>query len=170
MGTVAQNVLKYGVGGLNIDESRVGDEVLVNACAGNKKGGNSLMMSVTGMPDAPSRTVVGRWPANLIHDGSPDVLSCFPKDEHRFFYTAKASKSDRGTDNTHPTVKPTALMEYLCKLVGPPGCTILDPMMGSGSTGVAAKTLGYNFVGIEMHPPYFQIAERRISEARHAFV
>lgn len=162
-GTVAQNVLKHGVGGLNIDESRVGDERTTTV-----RNGKSGAHGRFGVDDRVFTRLnpPGRWPANLIHDGSAEVLSCFPKDEHRFFYTAKASKSDRGSDNTHPTVKPTALMEYLCKLVVPPGGTILDPMMGSGSTGVAAASLGYGFVGIEMHPPYFQIAERRISEAR----
>lgn len=80
----------------------------------------------------------------------------------RFFYCAKASKKDRGEENTHPTVKSTKLMEYLIKLITPPHGTILDPFMGSGSTGVAAKRLGFDFVGIEKEKEYFEIAERRI--------
>lgn len=80
----------------------------------------------------------------------------------RFFYVAKASKSDRGEDNKHPTVKSTKLMSYLCRLVTPPGGTVLDPFMGSGSTGVAAKAEGFQFVGIERDAEYFSVCERRI--------
>lgn len=64
--------------------------------------------------------------------------------------------------NHHPTVKPQKLMEYLCKLITPPNGTVLDPFMGSGSTGVAAKNLGFGFIGIEMNEEYFRIAEKRI--------
>lgn len=80
----------------------------------------------------------------------------------RFFYVAKASKSDRGEGNTHPTVKPIKLMEYLIKLITPPNGIVLDPFMGSGSTGVAAKRLGFGFVGVELSPEYFEIAKQRI--------
>lgn len=80
----------------------------------------------------------------------------------RFFYVAKASKSDKGDGNVHPTVKSTALMEYLIKLVTPPNGTVLDPFMGSGSTGVAAKKLGFSFIGIEQEQLYFDIAWKRI--------
>lgn len=80
----------------------------------------------------------------------------------RFFYCAKASKKDRGEGNNHPTVKPTELMAYLCRLVTPPGGTVLDPFMGSGSTGKAAQREGFRFVGIEMDPEYLAIAEARI--------
>ncbi len=80
----------------------------------------------------------------------------------RFFYIAKASKSDRGTGNTHPTVKSTKLMAYLCRLVTPPGGAILDPFAGSGSTGVAAKAEGFKFVGIEQNAEYAEISRKRI--------
>lgn len=86
----------------------------------------------------------------------------------RFFYVAKASKSERnrGTDlNNHPTVKPIKLMSYLIKLVTPPNGTVLDPFMGSGSTGVAAKQLGFKFIGIELSEEYLQIAEKRMEAA-----
>lgn len=82
----------------------------------------------------------------------------------RFFYCAKASKRDRGETNNHPTVKATKLMEYLIKLITPPNGIILDPFMGSGSTGVAAKRLGFGFVGIEKELEYFQIAQKRIQK------
>ena len=88
----------------------------------------------------------------------------------RFFYVAKASKRERnaGLDvnktNGHPTVKPLRLMQYLCKLITPPKGIILDPFCGSGSTGVAAKNLGFQFIGIEMNEEYVEIAKRRINE------
>lgn len=80
----------------------------------------------------------------------------------RFFYVAKASKSDRGAENNHPTVKSTKLMEYLIKLITPPNGIVLDPFMGSGSTGVSAKRLGFDFIGIEKEKEYFDIALKRI--------
>lgn len=83
----------------------------------------------------------------------------------RFFYCAKASKRDRGEGNTHPTVKPTDLMAYLCRLVTPPGGVVLDPFMGSGSTGKAAMREGFRFIGIERESSYLQIAQARIEHA-----
>ena len=67
--------------------------------------------------------------------------------------------------NHHPTVKPTALMRYLCRLVTPPSGTVLDPFMGSGSTGKAAKLEGFNFIGIEREAEYVTIAQARIDGA-----
>jgi hypothetical protein len=87
------------------------------------------------------------------------------KQASRFFYVAKASKSDKGADNTHPTVKSTALMEYLIKLVTPPGGVVLDPFAGSGSTGVAALRTGFRFVGIEQDQTYADIAVKRLTPA-----
>ena len=84
----------------------------------------------------------------------------------RYFYCAKASKKDRDEGNEHPTVKPTELMKYLCRLVTPKGGVVLDPFMGSGSTGKAAIEEGLSFVGIEMDQDYFEIACARI-EAAH---
>jgi site-specific DNA-methyltransferase (adenine-specific) len=161
--TIAENVLKYGTGGINIDGSRIGSVKRFNAKAGNS-----------------------RFPANLIHDGSDEVVSGFPNDSQRFFYCAKASKSERnkGLDgfekkvrvrqglagekkdtvstNSHPTVKPVALMRYLCKLITPKGGVILDPFMGSGTTGIGAKLEGFDFIGIEREEEYCKIAEARI--------
>lgn len=85
----------------------------------------------------------------------------------RFFYTSKASGEDRGRwqGNDHPTVKPTDLMRWLCRLVTPPGGLILDPFMGSGSTGVAAVEEGFRFVGIDLEARHVEIAERRLKHA-----
>jgi len=107
----------------------------------------------------------GRYPANVMHDGSEEVQDIF-KDKARYFYCAKASKKDRDEGNEHPTVKPTELMKYLCRLVTPKGGVVLDPFMGSGSTGKAAMEEGLSFVGIEMDQDYFEIACARI-EAAH---
>jgi hypothetical protein len=86
----------------------------------------------------------------------------------RAFYTAKASRDDRDPGNTHPTVKPTDLMRYLCRLVTPPGGIVLDPFMGSGSTGKAAMLEGFGFIGIEREAPSYAIAQHRISRAQAA--
>ena len=120
-------------------------------------------------PDNPQ----GRFPANLIHDGSEEVVKLFPETQNsaaRFFYCAKASKSERnqgldeteGRKNYHPTVKPLKLMEYLCKLITPPNGIVLDPYMGSGTTGIACRELGRVFIGIEKKPEYFIIAKNRV--------
>ena len=233
-GTVAENILKHGVGGINIDESRVKhDEPDIE----RKK-----MDSPLGMFTNPNRegergagpAPEGRFPANVIHDGSVEVLEGFPhtksgdgKPHHvtresqsgsmsgknyagrtintfgdegsaaRFFYCAKASTGERNEgleslepqemgnhqssleggkmltgsgnersnakNNFHPTVKPIALMEYLCRLVTPKGGTVLDPFMGSGTTGIAATRLGFEFIGIEMTPEYIELAATRIA-------
>jgi len=155
VGTVAANVLEHGTGALNIDGCRIPGEstVRVNAAEMGYHGGNLASEYQTGS-DA------GRWPANLIHDGTEpaDLLG----EAARFFYCAKASKSDRGAENNHPTVKPTDLMRYLCRLVTPPGGVVLDPFMGSGSTGKAAVLEGFRFVGVDMSAEYVEIARARI--------
>jgi site-specific DNA-methyltransferase (adenine-specific) len=69
----------------------------------------------------------------------------------------------RTVKNNHPTVKPQKLMRYLCKMITPPQGVVLDPFMGSGSTGIAAKREGFRFIGIERDPDYFRIAEARIN-------
>jgi len=111
-----------------------------------------------------SRIDGDRWPANFIHDGSKEATRLLG-DAHRFFYSAKAGNEERADDNNHPTVKPTDLMRYLCRLVTPPNGIVLDPFMGSGSTGVAAILEGFRFVGIEREPHYHQIATKRIDRA-----
>jgi site-specific DNA-methyltransferase (adenine-specific) len=164
IGTVAENVLQHGTGAINVDACRVGTEQRYNPPAGNKAGGNSLNMSAVGMPeDADGRTAAGRWPANFIHDGSEEATDLLGASA-RFFYCAKASKADRG-ENHHPTVKPTDLMRYLCRLVTPPSGIVLDPFMGSGSTGKAAMLEGFAFVGIEREAEYIDIAKARIQSA-----
>lgn len=155
IGTVAENVLAHGTGAINVDGSRVGDEVLPAAIAGQAKIGTFER----GLMITPERT--GRWPANVVHDGSDEPVALLG-DAARFFYCAKAAKKDRGKGNNHPTVKPIDLMRYLVRLVTPPGGVVLDPFMGSGSTGKAAKLEGFGFIGIEREEQYVEIARARI--------
>jgi len=246
IGTVAANVLQYGTGALNIDGCRVGD--FVNTTPSGVDRRNATLAEAGYRPNAypmgetTPNGALGRWPANLIHDGSDEVLLCLPceagaaapvhtrngdkfrnaygafagnVDEQgstfhgdsgsaaRFFYCPKASKEDRDEGmmleqaqimavsnqakaelargnmhegksgmntaklrkNHHPTVKPTDLMRYLCRLVTPPGGTVLDTFMGSGSTGKAAMREGFSFVGIEREAEYHAIAQIRVAQA-----
>ena len=197
-GTVAANVLKWHTGALNIDGCRVDGIVTTNPLVRNVGGFQSDGLANQANPPT-SVISQGRWPANLIHDGSDEVLAGFPNTKSgawkgvvnkpteakskgvegmriredresdsgsaaRFFYAAKCSKKDR-EGSTHPTMKPTDLMRYLCRLVTPPGGVILDPYMGSGSTGKAALREEFDFIGIERDPGYFQIARERIENA-----
>ena len=122
----------------------------------------NVMEHGTGAINVDGTRIGERWPANVIHDGSDEATRLFG-DAARFFYCAKANKADRGEGNTHPTVKPTELMRYLCRLVTPPGGVVLDPFMGSGSTGKAALLEGFDFIGIERDPDYCAIAQQRIA-------
>lgn len=206
-GSIKENLETWGVGVLNINGCRVetSDDIKVHsrsAAAAKSKGiyGDSKAQDT----HKGKGQELGRWPANILHDGSDDVVTAFPdskgqqgdvrgsepskptdgvcygefaerrefksrKDSGsaaRFFYCAKASKSDRnaGAENIHPTVKPTELMRYLCRLVTPPGGRVLDPFMGSGSTGRGALLEGFRFAGIEMDAEYMKIAEARIRD------
>ena len=201
-GTVANNVLKWGTGALNIDGCRVplnGDKPYSYP---NGSGGSHGPVPIRIHYDNPVYgNPQGRFPANLIHDGSDAVVSGFPNDTSRFFYCAKASKSERnmgcegleerkrdasrhvgqpsmnGGDgnpynrgakplaNNHPTVKPLALMRYLCRLVTPPDGVVLDPFCGSGSTLVGALQEGFRYIGIEKDPDYVNIAYARTKHA-----
>ena len=203
-GIVAANLLAHGTGGINVDGCRVGIDG--GTVKGSKPQGDGKGIYGTGLHGACKivQLNAGRWPANLIHDGSDEVVGLFPQNvtgqvgmsktqgghrfiegdtdtvqkfsygnsdtgsAARFFYTAKASRDDRSDGNTHPTVKPTDLMRYLCRLVTPPGGVVLDPFMGSGSTGKAAMLEGFDFIGIEREAAYHAIAESRIGRAAAA--
>mgnify|MGYP000390830774 FL=1 len=205
-GTVAENVQEWGTGAINVEGCRVPGNDHASAwdrpVSTNIGAGSYISDGTQHVIDISANKPSGRWPANLIHDGSEEVLAGFPGESDgsaaRFFYCAKASKRDRdeGLDgfevkrtggmqatadgsmltgsgnerktaraNTHPTVKPTALMQYLCRLVTPPGGTVLDPFTGSGSTGKAAIIEGFNFIGIEREAEYVEIARARIAHA-----
>lgn len=154
--TVALNVLKWGTGALNIDACRIEGESWGSRTNGDPTNAVYKLGIKAGTTQTASE--LGRFPANVITDGSVEM----PNGAQRFFYSAKASKADRGEGNNHPTVKPTGLMQWLCRLVTPPGGVVLDPFMGSGSTGKAAHLEGFKFVGIEREEEYFEIAKRRV--------
>ena len=173
IGTIVEIVLEHGTGGLNIDGCRVEtDEKLVAggnlvSHSADERTGAALGMFQQGTENTFVQNPKGRFPANFIHDGSDEVVSLFPEESSRFFYCAKASKQEKhlGLDelNIHPTVKPVDLMKYLCRLITPPNGIVLDPFMGSGTTGIAATQEGFNFIGIEMNDEYIEIANQRIS-------
>lgn len=200
--TVAKNVLKWGTGGINIDGCRVeanySDSERRTSNSGTSE--NVNLGTTKNRPpkyDGQRHNPQGRFPANLIHDGSDEVVGLFPNSKSvksfrgdgssmgfgggkgsesisnghsdsgsssRFFYCAKASKSERGDDNKHPTVKPIALMEYLIKLVSREGATVLDPFAGSGSTGLACRKLNRKFILIEKEQEYCEIAKKRLAQ------
>lgn len=237
-GTFANNALTWGVAGLWIDGGRVGtDDTLVHGGqlrtnSGDSREGKALGMFQDGTPNTYTQHAQGRWPANLIHDGSDEVVGLFPQTKSgklqphhkrgeqvncygksnkappsqnfggdsgsaaRFFYCAKASKRERNAGlegaeghkqgnrpnspdptgkfpdhdhrktggNNHPTVKPIALMRYLCRLSRmPTGGAVLDPFMGSGSTGCAAVSEERDFIGIELDTHDCNIAQQRIA-------
>ena len=162
-GTNKQNREKYGTAGLNIDACRVGLSEGDDPRLGGKGTWKTDKMAkdvydggYTGVETGSSE--LGRFPANVMHNG-------LEEDWARYFYCPKTSKAEKGKDNSHPTVKPIKLMKYLCRLITPKGGTVLDPFMGSGSTGIAAKDEGFEFIGIEREKEYFEIAERRVSVA-----
>ena len=200
-GTFADNALTHGVAGLNVDGGRVdaNGELGINTRATSRPNGTGYRWQGHATGDRQ-----GRFPANLIHDGSDEVVGLFPvtcqvdkrkvKIQHqalgrygiygrfsgakftpahndtgsaaRFFYCAKASRSERGKGNNHPTVKPLALLSYLLTLLQTPtGGRILDPFAGSGSTLVAARQAGREAVGIEISEEYAEITVRRIRAA-----
>jgi site-specific DNA-methyltransferase (adenine-specific) len=167
-GTVAANVLRYGTGAINVDGCRVGTDGGTRLTATEKDKG--LYAPGTGMLQRGYGEVIdglGRWPANVLHDGSDEATEGL-RDAARYFYTAKASGEDRDEmlgdvpKNVHPTVKPTDLMRYLVRMVTPPGGLVLDPFTGSGSTGRAAMLEGMRFIGCELSPEYAEIARARI--------
>lgn len=218
IGTIAENVLRHGTGAMNIDACRVPVDPDTDASQlrtmqrGQRTedtAGQVWGLSKNG-PDAPQ--VVrpdGRWPANVIHDGSDEVMEAFavfgektsgkpgvrrkPHETHsmsgrlalsgqpetgvgdsgsaaRFFYCAKATKTDRA-DSKHPTVKPIALLRYLTRLVTPPGGAVLDPFAGSGTTLQAAAEEGFLSLGIEREADYCADIRRRmqaVTPKRHA--
>tara|TARA_Y100001970_G_scaffold94716_1_gene119366 strand:- start:107 stop:1045 length:939 start_codon:yes stop_codon:yes gene_type:complete len=184
---------------LRIDDCRVGIEKIENGRFNRKEQDPKKIKFV----DKPTekKIVQGRWPANLIHDGSEEVVNLFPEVQGivgskakgnmqflgtkkgsqsgnrggkidfgsaaRFFYCAKASNSDRGKGNNHPTVKPIDLMRYLIRLVCPVGSVVLDPFMGSGTTGKAALEEGMEFIGIEQSKEYIDISKKRLTNVAY---
>lgn len=235
IGTLAANLQAHGCGAMNVDGCRieVEDVAYTRNCSGDRGHEGTRSIDKRGAtdlrPGGGAASEAGRWPANVVHDSSDEVVALFPREAGalspvrgtepsapiknvysdssrvpgqfhgdsgsaaRFFYCAKASRQDRNdglhhlptkalnwssgaqnpgafqspntnrsAQNHHPTVKPTALMAWLVKLVTPPGGTVLDPFMGSGSTGRGAVLGGFDFIGIEMDAEYLEVARHRI--------
>jgi site-specific DNA-methyltransferase (adenine-specific) len=201
IGTVAANVQAHGTGALNVDGCRVEGEKPQVTQGIN---GNATSFCVAKERRTSGDPHEGRWPANVIHDGSDQVLAAFaaygerdaggtperrisPKTagiygefKHdqmpegiggstgfaaRFFYSAKADAGDR-LGSKHPTVKPVDLMAYLCRLVTPPGGTVLDPFAGSGTTGMACLREGFNAILIEREAEYVADIHRRLKHVK----
>jgi site-specific DNA-methyltransferase (adenine-specific) len=207
--SVAENVLKHGTGGINIDNCRIEhNEPSKETNRIGRKDSQVFSDNSCGF-DNTKNTVAsaspkGRFPANIILDeeagklldeqsgisqttstkvgftenvdsffiGLKNKITIRHNDQggaSRFFYCAKASKSDRSDGNNHPTVKPTELMRYLCRLITPPNGIVLDPFMGSGSTGKGAILEGFDFIGMELDPEYVEIAKARIEHAQKEY-
>jgi len=210
---IAENCLKHKTGGINIDGCRVGNVIQDTSKNRRKASSHKKTIFKSGLKnDGKGKTTIGRFPANLIHDGSDEVEELFPEQSSRFFYCAKTSKKERneGLDgfeekqpksqesvslpkdengnylvggdrgasgkyqvvkspskNHHPTVKPVALMSYLVRLVTPKDGIVLDPFMGSGSTGIACVKEGFDFIGCELDEEYMEIAKARIGYAEN---
>lgn len=168
VGTVAANVQAHGTGALNVDGCRIEGGDPANLKRLGRSYGDVASETFRQVKHAVvGGSVLGRWPANLCLDEYAAAMLDEQSDsggKSRFFYIAKASASERhyAGKNTHPTVKPVDLMAWLCRLVTPPGGLILDPFMGSGSTGIAALAEGFRFVGIEIDAEYVAIAQQRI--------
>jgi len=260
--TVAENTLKYGTGGMNIDACRIESNRKDTRHGGGKESKHIIQLN----PDIKGYELPsGRWPANVIHDGSDEIVDLFPmtssgamkhevpayegesntnflrgksgpsnqhgdsgsasrffqkcefteeekkpyvyrgktyevegfiknnspqapsnyndngsaarffketeftEEDFKSFYCSKASKKERGDFNTHPTVKPLKLMEYLVKLVTPPNGICLDIFAGSGTTLLACKNLGFNYIGFESDPESVEIAEKRLKITQKLF-
>jgi site-specific DNA-methyltransferase (adenine-specific) len=200
--SVYKNVQNYGTGAINIDACRVPCEPrTIPVYSNDDKTDNTMFGLNSKVQHERVETTTGRFPANIIHDGSDEVVKLFPNSlgaggstpktkvrgygefgggsstytsgerkqfdsgsgsAARFFYSTKVTKKERMIDNDHPTVKPVELMKYLIKLVTPKNGIVLDPFNGSGSTGMAAVSLGHEYVGIELESRYCEISKKRI--------
>ena len=246
--SVADNVDKFGTGAINIEACRIEGEVkhpdtmpdfrdqgeqskaaigVDKLSFGQTSNAKRKQLSDSDLVD----NQTGRWPSNVMHDGSEQIQEIFPEtsstevsrqrthkgiwtageladteqfmpaygdqgNASRYFYCAKTSKDERNSGlhgrhqgqyssdgrakeienayqrnksvsaNTHPTVKPVELMRYLVRLVTPKGGVILDPFMGSGSTGMGAREEDFSFIGIEKEREYYEIAKARIKNVK----
>ncbi|MCJ8277770.1 MAG: site-specific DNA-methyltransferase [Bdellovibrionales bacterium] len=181
---IAANVIEIGTGALNVDDSRIHSEDL----RARKKVANSKTSPFFGNHTSETNKVKeyiphegGRFPANFLMTSSKnescpvelmktesekDVSKYFkkfnPDVKKPFHYCPKPTVNEKGAFNSHPTVKPLGLMRYLIKMITPPDGIVLDPFMGSGTTGVATLFEGFYFLGIEKEEKYFQICQRRL--------
>lgn len=169
--TVAANVLRWGTGAINVDATRIGMDGGSVTVKGDRQ--NTTVHAFGDGLGAQGGTIerpdgLGRFPANLIHDGSDEVAQVFPFDDSgsaaRFFYSAKADGDDR-LGSKHPTVKPVDLMQWLCRLITPPGGVVLDCFAGTGTTGEAAWREGLSAILMEREEEYQADIRKRMGIA-----
>lgn len=174
-GTLSDNIIKYNVGGINIDECRVGESGGTRKI-NYQKNRDDHGIYQRGLNGGGVEIIdKGKFPPNIIIEDGIQPINNLPEENIEMFYHPKASNKDRNegllNKNTHKTIKPTELMQYLVRLVSPKGSTILDCFMGSGSTGKAImyenleRDSNYKFIGIEMNEEYINIAKQRIDYA-----
>jgi DNA modification methylase len=169
LGTVASNILEWGVGALNIDGTRIATDEDYG-----RKGLTPRTRGYVGIKSdeytfSNPASPLGRWTANVVFDEeSAKILDEQSNTASRFFYVAKPSPTEKSAgleeaqSNKHPTVKPVTLMEYLIRMITPPSGTVLDPFSGSGTTGCAAVNAGFSYIGVDLSAEYNEIAEARI--------
>jgi site-specific DNA-methyltransferase (adenine-specific) len=162
-GSIEKNFEKWGCGKINIEKARVpwdGKPPTGWVKGGSKRrafGGDVAKASEQAVKETEDANPTGRYPSNIIgHFDNPD--------HQKYFYAPRATRKERGEYNDHPTPKPISLMRYLCRVYAPEGGIVLDPFMGSGSTGIAALQENQNFIGIDLTQHYVDISERRIQE------
>ena len=160
-GTIEQNVAKWGCGRINVETTRVpwDGEIPKYPEGGHTRRafGDEVAKSADQGTELIDANPNGRYPSNIIgHFDNPD--------HQRYFYAPRATREERGEYNDHPTPKPIALMRYLCRVYAPKGGLVLDPFMGSGTTGIGALQEKCSFVGIDMSQHYVDIATQRIQD------
>ena len=165
-GSIEKNFDKWGCGRINIDRARIPWDKAPPT--GWVKGGSKRRAFGGDVAKAADQTVKETEDANPNGRHPSNIIGHFDDPEHqKYFYAPRATRKERGTYNNHPTPKPIALMRYLCRVYAPDGGLVLDPFMGSGSTGIAALLEGKQFVGIDMSQEYVDIAKKRIQD--HCF-
>jgi len=195
--TIAQNVLKYGTGAINIDDCRFGygDPCWVGDTSDRKQietkvNPNAKHKNIDGRMQKNTSDLIidnwspkGRWPANLFQCAKPSRAEREAGLDHLKRRTAKSNmclndgqgerfdgRESADVANFHPTVKPIKLMRWLCRLIGgQKGATILDTFCGSGTTGAAAILEGYDFIGIEITSEYLPIIKGRLEWAKQEY-
>lgn len=162
-GSIEKNFEKWGCGKISVENARIPWEKAPPKGwikGGSKRrafGGDVAKAADQVVKETEDANPNGRYPSNII--GHFD-----DSDHQKYFYAPRATRKERGEYNDHPTPKPIALMRYLCRVYSPKGGLVLDPFVGSGSTGIGALQECMDFVGIDLDQHYCDITERRIKD------
>ena len=165
-GSIEKSFQKWGCGKINIEDARVPWEGTPptgwtkGGASRRAFGGDAEKAANQGSKETVDANPNGRYPSNIIgHFDDPN--------HQKYFYAPRVTRKERGEYNDHPTPKPIDLMRYLCKIYSPLDGLVIDPYVGSGSTGIAALQENRKFVGIDIDQHYIDIAEKRIQD--HCF-